>query len=167
MVLSQQSHHRAYIGLGSNIPDRERNLYEAVKLLQLSPEIQAIKSSAIYETDPVGFVDQPLFLNQVILIETTLSAPQLFARMLEVEQQLGRVRHQRWGPRTIDLDLLLFGNATIQSMDLIIPHPRMMERAFVLIPLAEIIDQDYEISGVSFKEHLRLLQGMAGVKRWK
>jgi len=166
MISSQQSSSIAYIGLGSNIADRELNLNQAIRNLKLHPEIKVLRSSSIYETEPVGFVDQAAFLNRVIQVETQLTAMQLFTYMLEVEQRLGRVRDKRWGPRTLDLDLLLFGQLSLNLPELIIPHPRMVERAFVLIPLAEIMDKTTVIAGISLAEHLQFLNGKEGVKPW-
>lgn len=133
------SAHVAYVGLGSNLGKRERFLAEAVKLLQAHPSIQAVHSSPIYETDPVGYTDQPLFLNMVCRIQTSLSPEELLDAAMGIERALGRERHIRWGPRTIDIDLLLYDNIAMETPDLTLPHPRMMERMFVLVPLLDIM----------------------------
>jgi 2-amino-4-hydroxy-6-hydroxymethyldihydropteridine diphosphokinase len=167
MRSQQQSKSLAYIGLGSNIEDREFHLIEAIRQLNLHPDITVIRCSTIYETDPVGYTEQAAFLNMVICIETELTAVLLFDYMLEVELKLGRTRDIRWGPRTIDLDLLLFGDLLINTPELLVPHPRMKERAFVLIPLLEIVDQE-SIQGIaSLTNDLMSLDEKEGVKRWK
>ncbi len=129
---------QAYLGLGSNIGDRENQLNEAIKMLSAYEGINVSKVSSIYETAPVGYTEQPNFLNLCIEIETTLSVSELLERCLEVEARLHRVRKERWGPRTIDVDILLYGNEITELPNLSVPHPRMNERAFVLIPLNDI-----------------------------
>ncbi|MEP9853575.1 2-amino-4-hydroxy-6-hydroxymethyldihydropteridine diphosphokinase [Staphylococcus aureus] len=128
----------AYLGLGSNVGEREAQLEEAIRILDNKDGIQVTQTSAIYETEPVGYVEQPQFLNQCIEIYTSLTAADLLKACLQTEQQLHRVRDIRWGPRTLDVDILLYGNHIIEEKDLIVPHPRMLERAFVLIPLNDI-----------------------------
>jgi 2-amino-4-hydroxy-6-hydroxymethyldihydropteridine diphosphokinase len=124
----------AYVGLGSNLGDRERSIRAAAGL------IGATRISTIRETEPWGLEAQPRFLNAVAELETELTPGQLLARLLEVEQGLGRVREgPRWGPRTIDLDLLLYGDETVAEPGLAVPHPRLHERVFVLEPLAELV----------------------------
>ncbi|UMT81083.1 2-amino-4-hydroxy-6-hydroxymethyldihydropteridine diphosphokinase [Staphylococcus roterodami] len=129
---------QAYLGLGSNIGDRENQLNEAIKMLSAYEGINVSKVSSIYETAPVGYTEQPNFLNLCIEIETTLSVSELLERCLEAEARLHRVRKERWGPRTIDVDILLYGNEIAELPNLSVPHPRMNERAFVLIPLNDI-----------------------------
>lgn len=124
---------RAYIGLGSNLGDREATIRAAVAAL---PGLVAV--SSLQETDPVGKTDQPRFLNGVAAVETDLSAPELLQLLLSVERELGRERRERWGPRTIDLDLLLFGDETLDEPGLTVPHPALHERRFALEPLAEL-----------------------------
>jgi 2-amino-4-hydroxy-6-hydroxymethyldihydropteridine diphosphokinase len=155
-----------YIGLGSNIEDRSRHLKEAIRLLQLHPDIHVDRCSSIYETDPVGYTEQAAFLNMVIEISSKLGPLELFHYMLEVESQLGRVRDFRWGPRTIDLDLLLYGQLKSDDSELLLPHPRMSERAFVLTPLLEITEETYPQAWSAFKQNLKLLDGKEGVRRW-
>ena len=126
----------AYLGLGSNLGDREENLRKALSLLGESVEIIAL--SSVYQTEPWGYAEQPSFLNLVCGFRTSLSPPELLALVQEVERRLGRVRSIRYGPRTIDVDILLYGDRIVDTPDLQIPHPRIPERAFVLAPFAEI-----------------------------
>ena len=127
-----------YIGLGANLGDRAQSITQACGKLDALPTIQVVKVSSLYETDPVGVTAQPKFLNAVAELRTILSAPALLAQLLQLEQQMGRVRTVRWGPRTIDMDILLYNNEAINCPGLTVPHPRLAERAFVLVPLAEI-----------------------------
>ncbi|WP_342527513.1 2-amino-4-hydroxy-6-hydroxymethyldihydropteridine diphosphokinase [Chryseomicrobium sp. FSL W7-1435] len=129
---------RAYLSIGSNIGDRYQYLQEAVRSLSAVPSITVIKLSKVYETDPVGYTDQAAFLNIAVELGTSLSPHDLLAVCQNIEQELGRKRIIRWGPRTVDLDILLYNDENIESDDLVIPHPRMEERAFVVIPLASI-----------------------------
>ena len=130
---------RAYVGLGSNLGEREASLRGAVDLLEANPEIQVVAVSRFRETDPVGLLDQPRFLNGAAAIETELSPQELLAALLEVERGLGRIRGgERYGPRTVDLDLLVYGDVTLAEPGLEIPHPRLHERRFALEPLAEL-----------------------------
>lgn len=129
---------RAFLGLGSNLEDRLANLQRAVDLIAARPGVRLSRSSRVYETDPIGGVEQPDFLNAVIEVETDLSARDLLAACRDLETELGRVREVRWGPRTIDVDLLVYDELEIDEPDLVVPHPRMHERAFVLIPLLEL-----------------------------
>ncbi len=126
----------AYLGLGSNLGDRETHLRKALSLLGDAGEIIAL--SSVYETEPWGYAEQPSFLNIVCGFRTSLSPPELLALAQEVERSLGRVRTVRYGPRTMDVDILLYGDLVLDTPDLQIPHPRIPERAFVLAPLAEI-----------------------------
>ncbi len=129
---------RAYVGLGSNLGDRERNLRSALAALD-APDVRVLAVSRFRDTDPVGYVDQPRFLNAAALVETELSATELLERLLAVERSLGRERTgPRYGPRTIDLDLLLYGDERIDQPGLTVPHPRLAERTFALEPLAEL-----------------------------
>jgi 2-amino-4-hydroxy-6-hydroxymethyldihydropteridine diphosphokinase len=126
----------AYVGLGANLGDREETIRAAVAEL---PDVVAV--SPLRETDPVGVTDQPQFLNGVAALETELSPRELLDVLLAVERRLGRERRERWGPRTIDLDLLLYGDEVIDEDGLKIPHPRLHERRFVLEPLADLAPQ--------------------------
>ena len=128
-----------YLSIGTNIGDRKRNLQEAVSMLTKMDDVQVVQISSIYETAPVGYVDQDAFLNIAVYVKTTKSVEEMLAACQFVEQELGRVRLIRWGPRIIDLDILLFNQENIESEHLIVPHARMYERAFVLIPLMEIV----------------------------
>jgi 2-amino-4-hydroxy-6-hydroxymethyldihydropteridine diphosphokinase len=131
---------RAFVGLGSNLGDREATILRALGRLQEEPEIDVVRVSGLRETEPVGYVDQPRFLNGVAELETELPARELLTRLLSIERELGRTRGDgpRLGPRTIDLDLLLYGEDTIAEAGLQVPHPRLHERRFALEPLAEL-----------------------------
>jgi 2-amino-4-hydroxy-6-hydroxymethyldihydropteridine diphosphokinase len=130
---------RSFIGLGSNLGDREAYLRRALDLLRADPSIELVAVSSFRETDPVGFLDQPRFLNAAAALETELAARALLERLLAVERVLGRRRDgPRFGPRTIDLDLLLHGDEVVDEPGLTVPHPRLGERRFVLEPLHEL-----------------------------
>lgn len=133
----------SHIALGSNMGDREKNLKEALKYIAELPETKIIKSSAIYETEPVGEPKQRPFYNAVVKMETSLDPERLLQKLQEVEKAFGRVHKQKWGPRTLDLDILLYDQQIIAADKLTIPHPLMAERAFVLEPLAEIDPEAY------------------------
>ena len=126
-----------YLSLGSNIGNREANLSAAIECLA-APRLRVLRVSPIYETEPVDYTDQRWFLNLVVEAETTLFPMQLLARIGKIEHELGRVRTVPKGPRTIDIDILLYGKAVVQSATLEIPHPRMAQRRFVLAPLADL-----------------------------
>jgi 2-amino-4-hydroxy-6-hydroxymethyldihydropteridine diphosphokinase len=128
----------AVIGLGANLGDREDTLRQALRLLGERDAIQVTAVSSAYESAPWGPVEQPPFLNAAAALETSLGPRELLAVLLTVEAELGRVRDVRWGPRTCDLDLLLYGDETIDTPDLQVPHPRIDERRFVLDPLLEL-----------------------------
>ncbi|MFG6121034.1 2-amino-4-hydroxy-6-hydroxymethyldihydropteridine diphosphokinase [Thalassobacillus sp. B23F22_16] len=129
---------QVYIALGSNIEPRKEYLDEAITELGSHHAIQLTSSSSIYETMPVGYTEQSDFLNMVVEIETTLRPLELLDICQSIEAQLGRKREVKWGPRTIDLDILLYNQENIVSERLIVPHPAMHERAFVMVPLGEI-----------------------------
>jgi 2-amino-4-hydroxy-6-hydroxymethyldihydropteridine diphosphokinase len=135
----------AYLALGSNLGDRLEHLREAVRRLGATDGIDVARSSRIYETEPVG-PPQPPYLNAVLEVETTLSPRELLEACQAVEDALGRVRAERWGPRTIDVDVLTYDELTVDEPDLVIPHPRMHERGFVLVPLGEL-DADAALPG--------------------
>jgi len=128
---------RAFLGLGSNIGDRAQMLKRAADLLA-GPDLRLIRRSHIYESPAWGKTDQRAFLNQVLAIGTAMPARGLLDRCRDVERALGRLRIERWGPRTIDVDILLYDDAVIQMPDLVVPHPEMRRRAFVLVPLGEV-----------------------------
>lgn len=133
---------RAYVGLGSNLGDRDAILRRALELLAADDEIEVVAVSTIRETDPVEIEDQPRFLNAAAAVETELSARELLERLLGIERALGRTREgPRYGPRTIDLDLLLYGNEVVDERRLRVPHPRLAERRFALEPLYELDPQ--------------------------
>ena len=134
------------LGLGSNLGDREGNIRSALARLAAQPGIRVDKVSSLYETEPVGFADQPDFLNAVALLSTALSPRELLAVCLGIERELGRKRGKRWGPRTIDIDLILYNDVVLVTAELTLPHPRFHERCFVLVPLAEIAG-DAPVSG--------------------
>jgi 2-amino-4-hydroxy-6-hydroxymethyldihydropteridine diphosphokinase len=136
----------AFVGIGSNLGDRERYLRRAIDLLSSEDGIEVVAVSTIRETEPVGPVPQGPFLNGAVRVATSLSPQELLERLLEVENRLGRVREERFGPRTIDLDLLLYGDETVDELGLTVPHPRLHERRFALEPLAEL-DPTLEIPG--------------------
>jgi len=127
-----------FIALGSNLGHRKNYIRNAITLLGNNPKITVVKQSSLIETKPVGPIEQGLFINAVIEISTTLTPLELLATCLAVEEQFGRVRTQRWGPRTIDLDIILFADRIIGEANLKIPHPELLMRLFVLEPLAEI-----------------------------
>lgn len=130
---------RAYVGLGSNLGDRDAILTRALDLLGARPGISVVAVSSFRETEPVGYLDQPRFLNAAAAIETELPVLELMATLLDVELELGRTREgPRYGPRTVDLDLLLVDGVTMDEPDLTLPHPRLHERAFALTPLHEL-----------------------------
>ena len=132
--------HKAYVGLGANLGDREGTIRRAVALLAATPGVEVLRVSALRETEPVGYADQPRFLNGAAALATELGPRDLLERLLAVELELGRVRGEgpRFGPRAIDLDLLLYGEEVVDEPGLTVPHPRLAERRFVLEPLHEL-----------------------------
>jgi 2-amino-4-hydroxy-6-hydroxymethyldihydropteridine diphosphokinase len=155
----------AYIGLGANLGDRAATLREAARRLGELGTITAV--SSFYETEPVGFREQPSFLNAVIVLETDLPPAALFDALLAIERDLGRVRSFRNAPRTLDLDILLQDDLVMDTPELTLPHPRMHERAFVLAPLAEIApDVRHPVFGSSAAELLAALPDQSGVAVW-
>ena len=129
---------RAFIGAGANLGEPVRQIRQAQDALQKSPGIKFLGASSLYRTQPVGPVEQPPFINAVFATECIASPRELLALLLEIEQNMGRVRKERWGPRVIDLDLLFFGEEIIKEQGLEVPHPRLHERRFVLVPLTEV-----------------------------
>lgn len=135
-----------FLGLGSNIGNREKNLANAIEMISKINETQVINTSSIYETDPVGYMDQEKFLNMALEIKTKLDPLNLLENFQEIETKLKRKREMRWGPRTIDIDILLWNKGKVNLPELEVPHKMMVERAFVLIPLKEIYSWgDYKI----------------------
>jgi len=129
---------RAYVGLGANLGNRAETLEHAVALLAAAEGVDVLAVSELRETDPVGVLDQPRFLNGAVAVDTTLSARELLDTLLAIERSLGRVRVERWGPRTVDLDLLVYGDEIVDEPGLRVPHPRLHERRFALEPLVEL-----------------------------
>jgi len=132
---------RIFLGLGSNLGDRRAYLERALAKLTATPGVQLVGRASLYETEPLGFTRQPRFLNTVVELSSRLGPRALLQRCLEIEARLGRVRGRRWGPRRIDLDLLFYGTRIIAEADLQLPHPRLTQRRFVLVPLAELAPQ--------------------------
>lgn len=158
----------AFLSLGSNIGDREKWLMAALKELDNCEQITIKAISSIYETEPVGYTDQDLFLNMAVKISTSLPAEELLQTCLRIEEKLGRIRGQRWGPRKIDLDILLYNKENIEMEGLQIPHPRMTTRAFVLIPLLEIDEQLMLPEGKApLADYLKEIPDKEGVRLWK
>lgn len=149
---------KSYVGIGSNLGEREFLIRKAVEGLRELPRTAVIQVSSLYDTDPVGEIEQPVFLNAVVRLETELSARELLWHLLLLEKRMGRVRTQRWGPRSIDLDLLFHGDELIEEPDLRVPHPEAHLRAFVLMPLLEL-DPDFvhPESGESVRKLIRKL----------
>lgn len=153
------------MGLGSNLGDREGSIREALERLGRRDRIRLIKTSSVYETDPVGVTGQPAFLNAAVHLATELNPAELLEVLQEVEREMGRRRTVRWGPRIIDLDLLLYEDLILDRPHLAVPHPRLARRAFVLVPLAEIAPGAVEpCSGLRVDQLLRALKSTAGVR---
>ena len=130
--------HNVFLSLGSNVDDKEKNILNAIKLIDKIPEIRIMKGSSLYETEPVGFKKQEYFFNIILEIYTNLSPFELLQKLKDIELRLGKNIKMRWGPRSIDIDILYCGNEIIESKELTIPHPMINERRFVLVPTAEI-----------------------------
>jgi 2-amino-4-hydroxy-6-hydroxymethyldihydropteridine diphosphokinase len=146
-------HLRAFIGLGGNLGDPRAAMRAALRFLDADPRTRVVRVSSLYRTPPWGKTDQPDFLNAVAELRTGLSPRELLELCLAAENSLHRVRKERWGPRGIDLDVLLYGDREIAEEGLTIPHPRMLERAFVLVPLAEIAPE-LAVGGRTLADHL-------------
>jgi 2-amino-4-hydroxy-6-hydroxymethyldihydropteridine diphosphokinase len=146
----------AYLGLGGNLGDPAKSMGAALRMLDADPLSRVVAVSSLYRTPPWGKTDQPDFLNATAEVLTSHSPRELLDRCLEAEQRLKRVRQERWGPRLIDIDILIFGDKAVHEHGLEIPHPRMLERAFVLAPLAEIA-ADLMVDGQTLSNHLAIL----------
>ncbi|MFJ5672829.1 2-amino-4-hydroxy-6-hydroxymethyldihydropteridine diphosphokinase [Bacillus safensis] len=158
----------AYIALGSNIGKKETYLKEAVKKLHEHPEVQVELISSIYETAPVGYENQDDFLNMAVKITTSLRPEELLSLTQKIEQELGRTREVRWGPRTADLDILLYNRENIETEQLVVPHPRMYERLFVLVPMSEICPEigEVQINAVIDQEGVSIWKKTCGVEEF-
>jgi 2-amino-4-hydroxy-6-hydroxymethyldihydropteridine diphosphokinase len=130
--------HSIFIGLGSNLENPQKKIKDAIQLINKIDDVTINLTSSLYETPPVGFLDQPNFINAVVQISSTINYNELLIKLFDIERIFGRIRKEKNGPRTLDLDILLFDDLILESESLIIPHPRMHERLFVLIPLLEI-----------------------------
>lgn len=159
-----------FVSLGANLGDRFHSLKTALIMMGQIEGTRLNAISSIYETDPVGLVEQPAFLNLVAGGETILSAEELLSAVLKVEQELGRKREIRWGPRTLDIDILIYGEEQRDDELLQIPHPRMKERLFVLIPFVEIAPKQLVPVADTYKTTTELLEKVndkSGVRKWK
>jgi 2-amino-4-hydroxy-6-hydroxymethyldihydropteridine diphosphokinase len=162
--MSATAHAIAYVGIGSNVGEPQTQVERALRELEGLPGTRLVRASSLYETEPVGLREQPGFINAVAMVETALSPRALLDGLLEIERRHGRVRTVKNGPRTLDLDILLYGNLRVQEDGLTIPHPRMHERGFVLEPLLEV-DADCDIPGLGRAEQFRQHALNQGVKR--
>ncbi len=157
---------RAFIGLGSNLGERETTVREALEQISQLTDTTLVRVSSLYDSEAMGPEEQPDFVNAVAQVETGLSARQLLWNLLLIEKRLGRARSQKWGPRTIDLDLLLFGDQVIDDDDLSVPHPEITRRSFVLAPLAELEPGlIHPLTGQSVTVHLSQLHTRPPVRR--
>ena len=145
-----------YLSLGANLGQREVSIIEAMRLLQASEKIQLTAVSSLYETPPWGKLDQPAFINAAAAVKTELAPLELLQICQSIENQLGRQRHEHWGARTIDVDMLYIPGVTMDEEALKLPHPYMLQRSFVLVPLAEVAG-DMVIAGKNVKEHMLAL----------
>jgi len=159
----------AYISLGSNMGKPRENLHIAIEHIKKDSKIEVIKTSSIYKTEPQGLKNQPWFANQVIKVNVIGFTPiTLLQKLLKIENMMGRKRGIRWGPRIIDLDLLLFDKHVTHTSELTLPHPRMLQRAFVLIPLLEIEPQLTTPTGQKIRPYLEQLNyKLKGHKIWQ
>jgi len=154
-----------YLGLGSNLGDREGSLCRAAACLS-DAGVECVKASSVYESEPFGYSDQPAFLNAVIEARTRLSAQELLTIAKEIERLMGRVPGPRWGPRPIDIDILLYDDLTITTEELTVPHPGMQQRPFVLLPLHEIAPGVNIGKGMSVERALESLDIDKGIKKY-
>ena len=154
-----------YLGLGANLGDRQENLAQAVKALNAGPELSVLRTSGIYQSAPWGLAGQPDFFNMVAEISTTLSPQKLLDRVKFLEREMGRKPGPRFGPRLIDVDILLYGDTVVDQPDLCIPHASLHLRAFALVPLAELTpDSVHPVIGVTIAQLAERVDGLEGVK---
>ena len=156
---------RAFLGLGANVGDREENLRDAIARLSAAEGVNFLRQSRVYETEPMGVVDQPRFLNMVVEVEIAddMAARDLLAVVKQIERDVGRTKRERWGPREIDIDVLLVGEERVKEGDFEVPHPRMWERGFVMAPLAELAPEVKGPTGEPADEIAERLRGEQGV----
>lgn len=158
----------AYLALGSNLGERQQYLRRAIDALHETKGIAVLQESPVYETAAVGFTDQPDFLNMTIHVQTTLTPEELLDKALSIEKQLGRTREVKWGPRTIDIDILFYGKLVTKTEKLIVPHPYLHERAFVLLPLRDIAaGWVHPLLQMTVHEMAEQVSGKEGVRRWE
>ncbi len=157
----------AYLGLGSNVGDRAAMLAAAVDQLRRAAGVRVLRQSQVYETEPVGVRDQPWFLNAVVEVETELEPEALRQRVKQIEAALGRTPGPRWGPRVIDVDILLYDSAQVRSDTLVIPHPEMWNRLFVLVPLQELCPDLQAPGGVSIRARIEELSGSSCIRQYE
>ncbi|MEG6612794.1 2-amino-4-hydroxy-6-hydroxymethyldihydropteridine diphosphokinase [Pseudoclostridium thermosuccinogenes] len=158
--------HKAYIALGSNLGDREGHLTGALQYISGITGTRILSISNIYETDPVGYTEQGKFLNMVVLVGTSLSPLRLLDELQKMEQEFKRSREIRWGPRTLDADILLYDDIKLDDPRLVIPHPRMLERAFVLIPLKDV-NPGFMVGEKTLEDMIQECGDKDGVKLYK
>ncbi|MBI2511534.1 MAG: 2-amino-4-hydroxy-6-hydroxymethyldihydropteridine diphosphokinase [Opitutae bacterium] len=159
---------QAFVGVGANLGDRWATISAALEKLRRTPGVLAVEPSPVFESEPVGILDQPPFLNLVAGLETTLSPEALLRRLLEIERALGRERLVRWGPRTIDLDLLAYEDETRATPELELPHPRLWERTFVVEPLRALLARPRFAAPrwAELRARLPALPDERGLRRW-
>ncbi len=153
-----------FLGLGSNLGDPKANLCEVVERLSTHPDMRLLRVSSLYLTAPIGYTDQPDFINAVAVVETDLEPSDLRTVTHDIENDMGRTRNFRWGPRVIDIDVLLYDSLVLSTSELTIPHPRMYERVFVMEPLAEVAPDLVMPNGHTAAEVLSVLDDQGVVK---
>jgi len=154
----------AFIGVGSNLCEPQQQVELACDLMRALPGSQLITTSSLYRSSPLGGISQPDFVNAVVKLRTELAAPALLFELQDIERVQGRIRHERWGPRTIDLDLLLYGDQVIKHQDLTVPHPGIGLRNFVLLPLREI-EPELSVPGLGRIAELTIDEGAPAIAR--